>query len=597
MGDHASYPHAPTWRDWKPDAEEAPNAEFYAAVEAVSARALEDAGTNSQRWIQLLSKITGFPASIRAEFIDEMSGLDREDFNERERASLHEMLRGVISDHREFPDAVWAMSGAEVDQLAEILAYLEPDSPAAKHAWLFKQGAARSFGERGEDERFAALATAQIEAVQEIYAVNGLFDVLIWSEQFEAHSVFEVGKALARIGLNKDIENAIFSALASEVEAHRVVARGYMLQTAWSRGEGLMSWVETTLSERADGWSSTQKAEFLVLFGAAPEFWDFAETFGEETEHEYWSRVQPYGVPDNEEVLIRFARKLLENGRPYTVVDFLDFRAESISTETLNELSAEALELAAQTSPPAQLNSFPYHAGRHFDRLDEAGFDENRLAMLEWIYLPLFQHGERHSRVLHRALATDPAFFAQVISFVYADDEAEPQELSDEQLSRAESARILLNTWRLVPGTREDGSIDGEILKNWVDEARRLLAECNRSKSGEQQLGEVLRYGPPPEGDLWPAEAIQDIIEEIASEALEDSFQMEVYNSRGVTTRDPTDGGEQERALANQYRRYAASAAFTRPRTAALLSRIVDSYEQDARRHDTDAELTEDLWR
>ena len=52
----------------------------------------------------------------------------------------------------------------------------------------------------------------------------------------------------------------------------------------------------------------------------------------------------------------------------------------------------------------------------------------------------------------------------------------------------------------------------------------------------------------------------------------------------------PTDGGQQERDLAGQYRADALACAFTWERTKAVLERIAEGFEHDATREDQGAE-------
>ena len=59
---------------------------------------------------------------------------------------------------------------------------------------------------------------------------------------------------------------------------------------------------------------------------------------------------------------------------------------------------------------------------------------------------------------------------------------------------------------------------------------------------------------------------------------------------RGVTSRDLEDGGEQERTLVDRYRADAERSSDQWPRTAAILRKIVKSYESEARRNDESAE-------
>lgn len=90
---------------------------------------------------------------------------------------------------------------------------------------------------------------------------------------------------------------------------------------------------------------------------------------------------------------------------------------------------------------------------------------------------------------------------------------------------------------------------------------------------------------------------VRDLIEEPASEELERGIEIGVYNSRGVFMKAQTEGGLQERQLAERYQGYANQVGDRWHRTAAMLRRIAQSYVSDARREDVNAGLTGDLWR
>jgi len=132
--------------------------------------------------------------------------------------------------------------------------------------------------------------------------------------------------------------------------------------------------------------------------------------------------------------------------------------------------------------------------------------------------------------------------------------------------------------------------MDGSLLRAWVEEARSLLTERDRADIGDSQIGQVLAASPPDEDGAWPGEAVRDLIEELASEPLESGFATAVFNRRGTTVRAPDEGGSQEMDLVREYRSEAERFADGWPRTAALLRRLADSYEQDARREEERAE-------
>lgn len=72
---------------------------------------------------------------------------------------------------------------------------------------------------------------------------------------------------------------------------------------------------------------------------------------------------------------------------------------------------------------------------------------------------------------------------------------------------------------------------------------------------------------------------------------MEEGFHIGRRNRRGITTRLPRDGGEQERVLAGQYRDWSRATSLEWPRVSALLEEMAQGYEHDAQGHDDDAEL------
>jgi hypothetical protein len=53
--------------------------------------------------------------------------------------------------------------------------------------------------------------------------------------------------------------------------------------------------------------------------------------------------------------------------------------------------------------------------------------------------------------------------------------------------------------------------------------------------------------------EAWPHEAVRDAIEWLASDPMEEDLHIEIMNSRGVYTKGPLKGGDQERKLARRY--------------------------------------------
>jgi hypothetical protein len=127
--------------------------------------------------------------------------------------------------------------------------------------------------------------------------------------------------------------------------------------------------------------------------------------------------------------------------------------------------------------------------------------------------------------------------------------------------------------------------------------ARELAAACGRSEVADIYIGHALAFSPSDPDGMWPHQGVRDLIEALANPELENDWQIQILNNRGVTVRLPTDGGEQERTLVKRYQNDAKRMSARWPRTAAVLRAIAASYQRSAIEHDQQAELTQDFWR
>jgi hypothetical protein len=252
---------------------------------------------------------------------------------------------------------------------------------------------------------------------------------------------------------------------------------------------------------------------------------------------------------------------------------------------------ARALEgLLTSTDPEVRvLDTWDYE--RAFAVLDAhvGTLGLSRVTQLQWGFLPALGYNPP-TTTLHRALANDPAFFVEILSLVYrakGDDGTPGRPRIDPAMS--ENAWRLLRSWHLPPGRSEDGTFDVGRTRAWIDETQRLLVEADRLEVGLEKIGEVLIH--TPEGDTgWPSTDVAELIEELDDDEIDDGIRIGLSNARGGTSRSLTEGGEQERTLAVDFRQRADLFRDSHPRVARILNAMAESYEADARREDRKAE-------
>lgn len=116
------------------------------------------------------------------------------------------------------------------------------------------------------------------------------------------------------------------------------------------------------------------------------------------------------------------------------------------------------------------------------------------------------------------------------------------------------------------------------------------LKDRDRRIVGEIYIGHVLAFAPSGSDGVWPAIEVRDLLENVQSGHIEEGLRTQLFNRRGVTSRDAEEGGQQERALAQKYTAEAERLVDRWPRTAAVLRALAAMYGAVGRREETDAE-------
>lgn len=541
----------------------------------------------------MVREADGLPPRSLAALTNRLQAIDPATLGDDDREQIRDGLRYVIARHRAGAGEDWALPREEVDALAACYERLAPADPVIGCAWLFSHRA-EPLDPDGDDwkARRQRLDAQRAAAVREVSAAGDAESILRLAMRVEDPT--GLGITVGTLGELPN-EEAILDVAAAADRSHAALAAGYIAARARLSEP---SWIPRTFAAHAERWTPEQCGAFLAAAPPSDEVWTLAAR-DSSTARAYWTRMNEYAI-DEPERCLPAARALVEHGRALAAAELLAHHTDVIVDEESADLALTALERAAAL-PLSDANDRvmrPYYLSRILDRLEQVqGVDEGRAARLEWLYLPLLGEGDRPAKLLQRLLADDPGFFAEVVTWIFKGASEAPRDVSDEERARARLGYELLEAWRLVPGRTEDGSIDRQRLDGWVDQARAVLAARDRAYVGDARIGHVLAQAAPDADGVWPPVPVRDLIERLASTALERGIAIATSNSRGVTMREPTAGGDQERALAARYRDHAERVAHRWPRTAAMLRMIADGFEADARREDIDAEYTEDTWR
>jgi len=549
-------------------------------------------GVSGERWRNLIAFVSVLPAEQAAQLVKRLTAMGSAELSPADRNVIWNALRDLIAQHRSFPEASWALPAERIDPLATVLEKFVPADPISRHGWLFANGIHLPGGRTGDrrmDEE--ALGRARLDAARAVFSETGWDGLVDLARTVERSDL--LGIAIGRSELLEEREDEVFSAhLAGEDVIMTQFTCGLALGRCATRGR---DWLEEKLLLAGKTWTPAQRGEFLALAPADERTWNLVENLEAETAHEYWRRASFYGILDS--AIYRIARKLIDNGRARTAVDLLAMHPKG-ELGSDSSLIVDALE-ALLDSPREEGASIATLSHEISDLLDvltrRQDTEEERVAKLEWAFLPLLAPFDHRPTVLQRAMAQSPEFFAEVLSLVFRAEDEDRREVSEEDRTRAERGHDLLDSWRTVPGTGCDGTIDTESLQNWVRRARKACAQAGRARIGDQTIGQLLSGSPQGEDGIWPHPSVRVVIEETASSNLELGVEVGLRNRRGFSTRGVFEGGVRERQLADRYSNFAAKLNDTWPRAAAMLRRWADRYSAEALRRDDDAQLRSDL--
>ena len=596
----------PRFRDWKPSRITITQVEYWNFIDELYDRALADVGLDPGRWLSLLEKIDGIPQHLRAETLARLDEISSgEGLPQQGRDAIWEALREKAARHREFPDAEWVLPRPEVAAIERAAARFQPETPLEHRSWLFKNHRPDIPDVKRRDdltEYEAALGELRAQAANEIADSVDWCRIRAFAETLE--TPWPLGVALAH-AKRYELEENFLRLLESENKAEATFAAGYVWKRFQDDG---WDWIDSNLV--GGGVSGVAAALLLLYSGDYPKAWELAESLNETVAQAFWRDFRTHGLGGDFAHVDFVAERLITAGRPGSALDMISLygHLERLSTERA-ELAASGLEALLETDDrDDQLPHFShYDFIELFKALETSDIPRDRLARLEWAYLPVFEF-EDPPGALSTMLSRDPAFFVDIVQRIYRprgpdDDEpvedtgeewepeAEPEAADEDQdAAIALNAYQLLSDWKQVPGLREDGTIDADELVAWVTEAREKLAESGHLRAGDRRIGCVLASALAGADGVRPPATVRDLLEQLKSAKIEEAIRAELFNSRGATTRGAFEGGDQELALAANYAEQAKNVAGRWPRTAALLHELSAGWEREARWHDEIAE-------
>lgn len=560
---------------------------------------LSDLACKKENITASVEEFLRFPVDIKEKIINALETEEVSSFSKDDQIKIANSLRDDLNWINSYGEKELR---SEVPRLYKIYEKFQPVNLLERHGWLLNNPWPRlPQGEPKEyDGKDSAIKEEQEKAGREVLSHVPLEEILTFAGNIQYVGL--LGQILGKSIANDKEDSKVLDFLIANIATSSSLIRGYSIGRIEKVGKG---WVAQQIKRLKKGGKLSAEVSSLLYLGQEEggETWFEVESSGKDVEDAYWKLASGYSRADKNEDAPMAVEKLLNANRPDQALQIAGGNNAMIPSILLQRLLQDLV--TGEDKKVRNRTMEEYYLGNVFEQLykqDDIPLEE--LAKLEWPYAALFDDIQRYvtfPTALHRVLKKDPLFFAQLISFIYKKDgatEVSNEEDLDEEIlrRRASVAKDILHSWRVLPGVKDDGTVDEKELTEWVAEAQKKSVEAQYVVGCDIEIGFMLAHYPAESDGTWPCIPVRNLVEKLNNKVIDDHIQNEIYNSRGVVTKSIGAGGIQERGLADQYKQMAEKVKGKWPRTGALLESLSRSYNHQAKHEDIDSDLQDLRW-
>ena len=567
----------PAWRETIPDdwPRGVTHREYRDQIALYSEMTISAAKSDRHKLAELIDHMANLPSAAHQQLLAHLGSDAVITLPEADRLSLWTELVDLVTKHKKYSDAGWAMRPEKVDQIAAVAERLAPDAPAFRHQRLFGERDFDLYKNNGNyEDQSNELDVRRQKAIEEVAANGGTEAVLGFAAAVQ--SPWRVGIAFGAVA-PPEVDDAVLpDLLETEQEQQTQFAGGFV----WSRFRiGGWQWVDGIDTAQ---WSSAQTGQFLAFLPFAPGTWERSKRLLGPDDASYWSKTS--ANPCEADTTLDLAiDELIQHGRPKAAFRCLNKILHD--EQPFDAGRAVRALLAALNSSEITRTTDAYQTVKIIKALQcDPATSPDDLFRVEWAYLPLLdRHSDASPKLLWRRLATEPEFFCEIIRLVFRskEEEGSHDESTEEEKSIATNAYHLLSEWQFPPGCQADGSYDGDALNVWLEAVKKECTDTGHLEIAMTMIGHSLIYVPTDPDGLWIHRSAAGALNAKDAGNMRNGFRTELFNSRGEHWVDPT--GRPERELAGQYRAQAEAVENAGyHRLATILRELAVSYEREA---------------
>lgn len=436
----------------------------------------------------------------------------------------------------------WSFEEEKLSKIDNVIHMLEPKSPVFQVKHFFGNSASDWYESKNYAAEISKFEEKQKKAVNGIYSRNGLKGVIELTQQVDNSTL--IGTILSNTLKIRFDKKTILSLLDDPRKKTQDLIFGYLYHAYCLWGD---KWLSTFRNVK---WSVTQKVSFMICLPLLSSVCQFAETWLGTNESLFWKDYRPPIVPQEDKDRMSVIKKSLKYNRPDITVGIFSWLRFNKGRIDFDFCTTALLELA-KTDDVKKFDHWEItQLIVDLQSMPKSDKQKNKLMQVEFYYLPLLDsnlHKGLSPATLYSALADDPKFFHQVITYAYNSEIPEKNLEVNDDLRK--NAFTLMFQWNIMPGI-VNGIFDYDVFMRWYKKVIKLCNESGHLRVAQLHIGETLYHAPKDPDGFWIDKRIAALLDIKENDALRNGYHCAAYNSRGARVVDFS--GKREHAAAEE---------------------------------------------
>lgn len=459
---------------------------------------------------------------------------DAENYSEEEAFSMRLKLKNLVVKEKPTKDS---LIYEQIPRIEALINQLRPKNMIMKYREMFVNN---SWMYEGKKVGWMQSEAMKTNAVKEIFEKHGIlevekFGVLVKNPQ-------DISRRLGEVITTNDLSNIINMYCLNEVPQEFVVGciNGFINK---NNAKELLN---TTLCDK----EKNIVLDILSKVYYRKELYETIIELGID-DNLYWGKANmPFMCLDDDCKELKFiVSKLIDAKRYITAMNILG--RTNTYTGFISDEICSLLERAAtiKTNDESKIDEYAVNNLISFLQENEQ-VDMDKLSNIEFIYLPLLRDDcGCNPKTIYKKLGSDPKCFCDLIEAYY---KKERNQQRTTELDKTINERLfdIVLKYKAIPGMKNDGSIDANEFKKWMDYVRKWSEENHVYKEAMYIVGIGLSFAKL-NNEGFPELLLIEEINKAQNKDLRVGYEVGVMNQRGVHVVDPT--GKEEIEIASKY--------------------------------------------